>query len=62
MKKEFNLSNYMKGFMLNLKSFLIILAIFELFCENNLQNYNPLDFLDIKRLNPYYHKLKKEIN
>lgn len=43
-----------------IRSFLICLACFELFCEDNLQNYNPLDFADPKRLNPYYWKLKNE--
>ena len=42
----------------NIKAFLICWAIFERYCEANLQNYDPLDFLSIKRLNPYYYKIK----
>ena len=43
-----------------LRKFLICLAIFEIMCENtNLVSTNDsLDFLNTKRLNPYYHKLK----
>ena len=42
-----------------IKEFLIALACFECLCEDNLTNYNQLDFLDTKRLNPYYWKLKQ---
>jgi len=42
-----------------IKEFLIIWACFEIYFENNLNTYKPLDFLDIKRLNPYYYKQMK---
>ena len=41
-----------------IKEFLICLGCFEVYCENNLNRCNVIDFLDIKRLNPYYWKLK----
>lgn len=41
-----------------MKKFLIKLAILDIMCERELQNYDMIDFLNIKRLNPYYWKLK----
>lgn len=44
-----------------IKEFLISLAVFDIMIENNLSYCNPTDFLDLKRLNPYYWILKKGV-
>lgn len=42
-----------------IKEFLICLAVFDLYFEKNLNTIKGFDFLDLKRLNPYYWKIRK---
>ena len=59
MEKMNKSQNIITALQEKIKGFLIYLAVFDVSCERTLQRCNYLDFLDIKRLNPYYWKVRR---